>query len=244
MAEPADLAPPPVEATTVPLRSRRRERALVAQKIQHLIPASGLLLAGMQALRNGAHGGELALALVEIVTSAALVVSFARHVRAARRPHATAHVAHGVDWFDIFAAGVLAAEALERWHLTRHIARPTILLAAITLGLGLFHGVIAARQARRRVLHVDSRGVRIGGKPFRTFFAAWPDIASITLTPATVAIRTHSGRSRRLHLDDLRDSARVHATLAAAHAHLEALRDPPQAPAISDPAPRADKAQA
>ncbi len=244
MAEPAEPAPPPVEATTVPLRSRRRERALVAQKIQHIVPALGLLMAAGQALRDGAHGGELALALVEIVTCAALVISFARHLRAARKPHATVHVAHGVDWFDIFAAGVLGAEALERWHLTHHIARPTILMALATLGLGLFHGAIAARQARRWVLQVDSRGVRIGGKPFRTFFAAWPDIASIMLTPATVAIRTHSGRSRRLHLDDLHDSARVHATLAAAQAHLEALRDPPQAPAISDPAPRAGEAQA
>ncbi len=235
MDEPEPRIPASLEATTVPLRSRRHERALVAQKFQHVLPASGLLLVGAQALRDGAHGGELALAIVEILTSAALVVSFARHVRAVRRPHAAAHAHHGVDWFDIFAAGVLAAEAVERWHLKHHIARPTILVALITLGLGLFHGRIAAHQARRRVLHIDDSGVRIGGKPFRTFFAAWPDIAAITLAPGLAEVHTRAGATRRLHLDDLHDTERVRAALAAAQAHLQMLRQPPPAPAIFDP---------
>ncbi len=239
MGEPEPRIPASLEATTVPLRSRRHERALVAQKFQHMVPASGLLLAGAQALRDGAHGGEIALAIVEIVTSAALVVSFVRHVRAARKPHATspAHAAHGVDWFEIFAAGVLGAEALERWYLDHHIARPTILIAVITLALGLSHGAISTRRARRRVLHIDAVGVRIGGRPFRTFFAAWPDVAAITLAPALAEVHTRSGVTRRLHLDDLHDAERVRAAVAAAQAHLEMLRQPPPAPAVSGPPP-------
>lgn len=48
-----------------------------------------------------ARGGELGLAIIEIATSAALIASFRREVRAIRRPHPAAHVHRGVDWFEI-----------------------------------------------------------------------------------------------------------------------------------------------
>ena len=224
-AESEEGAPPPsIAPVTVPLRSRRRERALVVQKIQHVIPASGLFFVGMQGVKEGAHGAELALAIVQLVTSAALVISFLRDVRAARSAHAPTHEHHGVDWFEIFSAGVLFAEALEKWHLKHHIARPTILLATVTLALGLFHGRLAARRARHRVLHVDEHGIRIGGKFWRTFAAPWTAIVAITVTAGTAEIRRRDGKIRRLRLDDLHDAPAARGALLAARAHLRGLR--------------------
>ena len=70
----------------------------------------------------GAHGVERALAIVGILTSALLMTAFGRHVRTFASPP-TAHAAHGVDWMDVWAAGVLFAEAVEKWRLTRsHLA--------------------------------------------------------------------------------------------------------------------------
>ena len=222
-----DAPPPSIAPVTVPLRSRRQQRALAVQKIQHLVPASGLLFAGMQALGEGARGGELGLAIIEIVTSAALIASFLREVRAIRRPHPAAHVRRGVDWFEIFSAGVLFVEALEKWHLKHHIARPTILLATVTLVMGLLHARIGPAIARHRVLHVDEHGIRVGGKFWRTFAAPWAAIAAITVSAGTAEIRRRDGKIRRLRLDDLHDAPAARSALLAARDHLGALQSVP-----------------
>lgn len=107
---------------TVPLRSKRRERAQALQKFQHAIPAVPLLLAGLQAMRSGERGFAFALGVFEIGTSVLLLVTMVREIRAMRRPAIQAARAHhAVDWIEIFAAGVLTAEVLEHWHLTHHI---------------------------------------------------------------------------------------------------------------------------
>jgi hypothetical protein len=94
------------DAFEVPLRSRRLERAQFVQKLQHGIPATGLLFAGVQALARGAEGFKLGLALVEIVTTGLLLVSVARALRRLRRTARSSHHAgHGVDWAHIWAAG-------------------------------------------------------------------------------------------------------------------------------------------
>lgn len=215
---------------TIPLRSRRQERGQLVQKIQHVIPAMTLFVVGMQAVQERAHGAELALAVVQLVTSAGLVLNFMRQARALRRIEAggaaahgpAAHEHHGVDWFEIFAAGVIYAEALEKWHLKHRIARPAILMGTATLLLGLFHGRLAARIARHRVLRVDDHGIRVGGKFWRTFDAPWADIAAIDLTPKTAEIRTRHGRTRRLRLDDLYHGDKVRRALNAAREQLPA----------------------
>ena len=89
---------------TVPLRSKRRERAQVAQKFQHLIPVVPLLMAGLQAIKAGEHGFAFALAVFEIATSVLLLGTMVREIRAMRRPavHAAeVHGDHGVDWVEI-----------------------------------------------------------------------------------------------------------------------------------------------
>jgi hypothetical protein len=220
-----------MDPVVVPLRSRRRQRALALQKAQHAVPAAGLIAAGAGALGSGAEGLDLALALVEIVTSVLLIGTIVRGFRAARasRPNGSHHAHGGVDWADIWAAAVLFAEAGERWHLTQHIARPTILTAIVTLGLGLFHGRLAARQGRRRSLRVDDAGVYVGGRPFGTFRARWPELADISFRGNVAELRTRAGKVRRLDLADLEGAAAVQAALGLAQAHLHSLPPPARA---------------
>ena len=210
----------------MPLESRRRDRALAVQKLNHAIPAVGLLMVGGQALLAGVHGVELAVAVVEVV-AAALVVGTIGHSARQARAHGRAglHHGHGVDWVDIAVAALLFVEALEKWHARHHIARPTILLGFITLALGLFHGRLMARTSGRRSLRVSDEGIYVGGPPFRALRAGWKEIAAIAVTPSHGEIRTRAGRIRRLHLADLGSGAApVVAALAAARDHLEQLR--------------------
>ena len=232
-----------MDKISVPLLSRRARRGLLAQKLNHAIPAMGLLAAGVQALTGGARGFDLALAGVEIVTSVMLVITIGREVREMRqRQPSRGHHAQGVDWIDIWAAGVLFAEAAERWHLNHHLARPTILTGLVTLGLGLFHQRLAARRQRRRAVRINPEGIYIGGKPFRTFSASWPDLASISITSSitsgAVEVRTRDGRMRRVDLGDLENAEDVRAAFEAGQRRLASLPegDPVAATAASSAA--------
>ena len=224
-----------MDPIVVPLLSRRLNRAQAAQKLNHAIPTAGLVLAGIQALKNGARGFDLALALVEIGTSVVLVATIGRSVREARKGGKGQHHAHGIDWIDIWAAAVLFVEAAERWHLKHHIARPTILTALITLGLGLSHGRMMAFKRRRRSLRISAEGIYVGGRPFNTFTARWPDIAAIVVTERSAEIRTRNGRVRRLDLADLENADAVRAAIVDAQAHLAAIRARQQPSAAASP---------
>jgi hypothetical protein len=214
-----------MDSVVVLLQSRRLERAQLLQKMNHAIPAAGLLVTGMQALGEGVEGAGLALAVVEIVTSAMLIVTFARGARSARQRGPRAHgPSHGVDWIDIWAAAVLFAEVAERWHLTRHLSRPTILTAIITLALGLFHGRIAASLQRRRAVRITADGIYVRARPFRGLTARWADVASISIAGQVAEVRTRGGRARRVDLTDLRNADEVRAAFVEGSRRLAALR--------------------
>ncbi len=219
----------------VPLLSRRHQRGQAVQKLNHALPAAGLIATGLQALRDGARGFELALAAVEIGTSAVLVAMIVRSVREARR-HGThgLHHAQGVDWVDIWAAAVLFAEAAERWHLKHHVPRPTLVTALVTLGMGLFHGRITGFGRRRRGLRLTDDGIYVGGRPFAGFSAKWPDVTAIAITERTAEIRTRTGRVRRIDLADLQNADAVCSALEAARLRLTAAQ-PPVSPSTASP---------
>ena len=207
---------------TVPLKSKRRERAQALQKFQHVIPAVPLLLAGLQAIRGGAHGFALALGAFEIGTSVLLIATMVRELRALGRPatHA-AHAHHGVDWIEIFAAGVLTAEVLEHWHLTHHIRRPAVLTAILSLGMGVMHGRITRFSEGRRVMRVEDEGIHIGGRPFsKAFRASWAEVASIEVGERRAWILTRDGRTRSLNLADLHGADEIRAVLEEARLRL------------------------
>lgn len=207
----------------VPLHSRRRRRGELVQKLNHAIPAAGLLTAAFQALNAGAHGVELALAVAEIVTSVVLLRLLVKSVREVRAPRA-AHAHHGVDWYDIWAAGMLLLEAAERYHLRHRLPAATLTTAAATLAIGLLHGRLAARNERRRSMRLTGDQLVIGGrnkfvKPFR---ARWDEIAEIRIDDREAAIRTHQGKTRRVNLADLENAPAVRDALDRAQARLTA----------------------
>ena len=210
---------------TVPLRSKRRKRALAVQKFQHVLPALPLLMAGAQALRSEPHGLALVLGIFEIATSTLLLWTVARELRSLRRPAHAEHASHGVDWFHLFASGVLMAEVLEHWHLTHHWRRPTLLTALLTLGLGLFHGRIEAWSHDRRALKIGDEGIRVGGRPFRTFQATWAEVQAVEVGERFASIRTRDGRERRIDLADCEQPAPVRAALLEAQGRLLAPPD-------------------
>jgi len=220
----SDNLRPTAETTVVPLRSKRQQKAKAIQKLNHAVPAIGLLLAGQQAIAEGHHGFGFYLGVFELASAFALIVLTLREIRQAVLPrrgelhdHATHHV-HGVDWVDIAAGFVLVAEALEHWHVTGHIQRPTVFSALTTFVLGLSHGRLTAARARKRVLRVDEQGIFVGGRPFkvRKLEARWGDVASVEVGERWGVITTRRGRIRKLDLADLEGEAHVRHALAEA----------------------------
>ncbi len=206
----------------VPLRSRRRERALLVQQLQDLIPAGALLSQGIHGLRGGATGAAgLTLATAEALVGALMLRSLFFAVRAVRRGEDAGEAApHAIDWNDILAAAMLSLQAMHQWYTHQHVTRPAIALAIVTLILGLLHGRIGDRGRRRRALRINDEFMVIGGRPFRRFKRAWADIDRIDIEDREARVVARDGRVRRLKLDDLLDRERVVEALRAARSIL------------------------
>jgi hypothetical protein len=217
----------------VPLRSKRRERVVIVQKLQHAAPVLILLPAGLRAVGEGARGFALALAIFEIVSSVLLIGSFFAAIRKARRPVDHGHLPHphhGPDWIDVATAAVLFAEAAERYHLTHHVARPTILLGLVLLTIGLLHGRIVRRAEKRFTLRVEDGGLFVGGKPFRAIRAPWDEVAAIEVGARFATIKLRGGRERKLDLADLEGAQHVRHALTDAQSRAAAARTDERAP--------------
>jgi hypothetical protein len=208
-------------AVEVPLVSIRRERGRRLQKLQHVIPAVALLGVAVQRLRAGEQGLGLALAVAELVVSALLLRSAVKELAAIRRPHELEEH-HGVDWFDVFAAGVLTVEALEHWHTHPHLPRPPLLMAVVTLAMGLFHRRLTTALPKARALRFDADGIRVRRRFRPTFFVAWSDVERIDLDESQARIVARGGRERRIDLKDLRNASEVREALLAAQERLSA----------------------
>jgi hypothetical protein len=213
-----------MEPLTVVLRSKRRQRAVAVQKLQHLVPAIILLGSGGASLAHAPDGVELAIALLEVVSGALFVFAAARGLRRAigRRDAGTSgHAHHGVDWVDVFAAGVVAAETVEHYHRNGHIVRPNVLMILTLLVLAFFHDRITAFAEHRRALRISEEGLSIGGRPFRrSLKAAWSELRSIEIADRFATIETTRGRTKRIDLADLEDRQPVVAALGIARERL------------------------
>lgn len=226
------IDPPDV---SIPLRSLRRERAQLFQKLQHAVPAVSLLIVGAQRIQRHERGLGLALAVGEIVIGALLFRSLAKAFAATKRSRVHSATTgtgthaghpHGIDWIDVMVAAVLVFEVVEHWLVHHHLQRPTVLVAAVTLGLGLFHGRLDARAARRRVLRIDDTGIRVSRRLFRGFFVPWADMESIELGDRWARIIARGGRERRIDLLDLRNGAEIREALSAARERLSPVEEP------------------
>jgi len=65
-------------------------------------------------------------------------------------------------------------------------------------------------------MRLTDEGIRIPGKPFRSFSARWAEISSVEVSSAAAQVRTHAGRVRRLDLLDLENAADVRVALEEA----------------------------
>lgn len=188
------------------------------QKLTHVLPAVMLLGAGVSRLKAGEQGFGLVLAVAELAVSALLLRTLAKEIAAAQKAHAHPHT--GMDLFEVFAAGVLALEALEHWHHTGHLPRPTVLTALLTLALGLFHRQFTNFIGPRRSLRIEPEGIRLRTRFRHPFLAPWSDIESIDVDESKARIVARGGRERSIDLTDLRNASEVRAALLAAQERL------------------------
>ena len=214
----ADLTP-----IAIPMRSKRRRRAQLVQKIQHLLPAVLLIFSAGATFQEDPHGAARVIAIVEAVVSLLFIASVARAVRQARTGEATAGHAHAIDWADVFVAGVFFAEGVERWRVRGHtkIMQPAFLTALGMLLLGLFHGRIFNAVDRHRSLRVDDNGLSMGRRPFGRFTAPWTAITSIDVDARYARIVKRDGRERRIDFHDLEDPGPVRRALEDARRRIE-----------------------
>ena len=216
-----------MEPTTLVLRSKRQKRAAAVQKLQHLVPALILLGDGWSAFARHAHGVEFAIAVLEVVSGALFVAAAVRGIRRATQANAANGHAHHdeghprVDWTDVFAAAVVLADTVERYHGTGHISRPNLLMIAVLLVMALNHGRVIGFAERRRALRISDDGILVGGRPFRRRFRArWEAIRAIGITDRFATIETTDGRSKRIDLQDLENGGAVRAALTTARERL------------------------
>lgn len=210
----------------MPLVSRRRERVQLFQKLQHAVPAPVLFGDGMSRLTGHAALWSTALGAAEVAASAVVIVALLRAIRDQRKPAAHVHHAHGVDWIDVFLGVMVLVEVLVHHHETGRIQRPSLLLGVTLIGLGLAHGWLFARAARRRALSVTDDGITVGQKFFRRFSVRWPDIAEIHVSEARGYVIARDGREHRFDFDDLQAPADVRRALHAAQARWQAPTAP------------------
>ncbi|HEX5215973.1 MAG TPA: hypothetical protein VFV98_10950 [Vicinamibacterales bacterium] len=204
---------------SVPLLSTWRQGAMLAQKVQHAVPSVALLGHGVVRLSHEATPWSLVLGASEITVGALVIISFGRAIRAIRaKTGAADHTHHGsVDWLDIFIGAMLAVEVWAHWHETGRIQRPSALLVLLTIGLGLGHGWLAARQQRRRMLRVSDAGLSIGrGKFVPAFKASWNELRAVEIGPQTARVVKKDGSAKKINLADLKNADAVRAALEAA----------------------------
>ena len=223
----------------VPLQSRRRERAALLQKLQHVVPAATLLGQGLARLLHEPHGWSLALGAAELVISVVVVVAFGRQARTTWRgghaPHGDPGAGHAIDWVDVCLGVMLGVEVWAHWYETGHVKRPTVTLAVGMIVIGLLHGRIAAGGTRRRTLRVDEAGIDVGGRLFRRFRATWDQLAGIDIGSDRARLVRRDGRVRTIDLRDLHHSGEVRAALEEARLRLRPPAQPepsPDAPAV------------
>src|SRR5262249_36624853 len=88
--------------------------------------------------------------------------------------------------------------------------------------LGLAHGWLLGRIARRRALRVTDEGISVGQRFFRRFSVRWPEIAEIHVSSARAYVIARDGREHRFDLDDLAAPGDIRQALQAAQVRWQA----------------------
>ena len=214
-----------MEAERIVLRPTKR--FLIAQRVNHVVPAVTLLLAAIEGL-GGGHHKSLWLTAVEVIVGGGLLLVLIRDLRSGESaPHAR------VSLFDVVAAVVVFLEGVHRYNPSKGFQPATMyfVIAVATLVIGLLHHRIAA--AVRAELTAD--GLAIRTRPFRPLRMAWSDVAAIERRGDTVVVRTTTGRTAKANLRTCANRDEVFAALERGYAaHRASL--PPAGPDPGTPA--------
>lgn len=183
--------------TTVPLRSRRVERARRMVPMRDGVAALVLAWAALPRFRSGVPG-EIALAAADTIVAVALVGAIVYYnVKPERHHHAR------VEWTDLAAGAMLLVEAYHQHREGRPgraLPYATIVTAFVTLGKGLLYERFAGRDARRRVLRLDDDGLHFRwSRLFRTEVKR-RDVASLAVSDDEIVVTTPRGSQRRISL--------------------------------------------
>jgi hypothetical protein len=217
---------------TVPLVSRRRERVQLLQKILHGVPSLVLLLEGLERILTRQGDWNRWLGTAEAFASLLVLGAIGRAVGRLRwgaghtPPRQRVHP-HQVDWVTLTLAVLLFVEVAAHRVETSEWRHATIVLATLTLAVGLLHGRITAFEARRHALRVTDDGVSVGGRFVGRFTATWPEIARIDIDEKSAAIVLRDGRTQPFDLVDIRHGNDVTRALTRARSRLDAGTRPP-----------------
>lgn len=208
-----------VDTLSVPLRSRKQQRGLLIQKLQHALPSIVLLGDGVTRVQEG-HGQSLGLGVIEIAVAGTVIASVINGFRKLSKPTHSV-----VDWIDFTIGVMLFVEAYMHQHETGHWKRPTILLAVVMLVLSFAHHRLMEWGSKRRALRVDDDGVSFGQKFMRRKIIRWSEIASITVDADDARIATVDGGVKHFDLRDALNPDAVRAALLHADSHHKSLSD-------------------
>lgn len=213
----------------VPIRSRKRQRGMFAQKIQHAVPSFVVFSDGLEHLSHEHPGlSDLALGGFEVVASVLVMVSVVRGFRALLKQTSAAHAdhahAHAVDWIDISLGVMLSVEAWSKYHASGNVPRPTILLAVVMFAVGILHPRLAAWGDWRRQLRVGPDGISYNYRRFARRTLAWNEVASIDTDERYATITATDGRSHRIDLQDVFHPTAVRDALMSARTFLDESR--------------------
>jgi hypothetical protein len=241
-----------VSETAIPFLSRRRERALVAQKVPHVLGALALFGDGVVRAQHETQTYGWVLSGAEVLASTLVLGAFVYALGAAVRakPGDPRLVHSGIDWVDLLLAAMFAVAAVAHHYETKHWPGPTVLLAAAMFVLAILHGPIATFARRRRGLIMSNKGLRVG-RPFHRFKADWSVLKPIIVGARWAVVETIDGRVHRIDLSDLGNEGQVREALREAEVLRTAkrrfspktplasahLREPAMAAPAPDPAP-------
>jgi hypothetical protein len=223
---------------SVPIRYRGAQRAQFVQKLQHAIPSLVVLGDGLTHLSNEPHGIELALGVVEVAAALAVMITVVRGFKQVFKRPADAHTGHthhGVDWIDISIGLMLFVEAYAKYHETHHIPRPTLLLGAVMIGIGMLHGKLLAWGSRRRMLRVTPEHISMPKRPFFRVTLPWANVASIDIDDRYATVIAIDGRKQRFDLKDMADPQAVRDAFMQARTALDESRHAADASIESTP---------
>jgi len=211
---------------TVPLVSRRRERLQVLQKVQHGVPALVVFLQGLDRILTGAGDWNRWLGTVEAFAAMLVLGAIGRTIGRLRwgthtPPRQRVHQSQ-IDWIDILLSLLLFAEVAAHYSETHRWRGPTLVLAVLTLAVGLLHGRLTEFSAKRHALRVTETRISVGGRFFSRFTAVFSEIDRIDITEKSAVIVLRDGRTKALDLLDIRHSNDVTRALNRARTHVAA----------------------